>query len=163
MPKDPELTPRHLTEAARLERHLHTYLVHDTPGYAPPEQYGLGRTDSHSKNQPSLHTRAALLHLTGVDLVAVHEISASLAQAILSEIGTDMSKWPSEKHFCSWLGLAPHTDIAGGKILRSQTLKTDNWAGQAFRQAAASVWAGWLANTLRQLHKHFGILLGNSQ
>jgi len=66
-------------------------------------------------------------------------LSASLTQTIVTEIGTDMSKWPSVKNFTSWLGLAPHNDISGGKVLRSRTLKTDNRAGQAFRQAAASV------------------------
>lgn len=107
-------------------------------GEAPTDLTPL-KPDSHSKNQPSLRTRAELLRLTGVDLVAVHGISASLAQTIQSEIGTDMSQWPTEKYFCSWLGLAPHNDISGGKILRSRTLPTDNRAGQAFRQAAASV------------------------
>jgi len=97
------------------------------------------KPNSHSKNQPSLQTRRELYRLTGVDLVAVHGLSASLAQTILSETGTDMTKWPTEKHFCSWLGLAPHNDISGGKILRSRVLPTDNRAGQAFRQAAASV------------------------
>jgi len=94
---------------------------------------------SKSKNQPPFNVRRELLRLTGVDLVAVEGISASLAQTILSEIGTDMSKWPNEKHFGSWLGLAPHNDISGGKVLNSRTLKTDNRAGQAFRQAATSV------------------------
>jgi predicted SprT family Zn-dependent metalloprotease len=50
-----------------------------------------------------------------------------------------MGKFPTAKHFCSWLGLAPHHEISGGKILRNHTLQTDNRAGQAFRQAAASV------------------------
>jgi len=94
---------------------------------------------SKSKNQPKLNVRREIIRLTGVDLVAVEGISASLAQTILSETGTDMSKWPSDKHFGSWLGLAPHNDISGGKVLRSRTLKTHNRAGQAFRQAAASV------------------------
>ena len=107
-------------------------------GEVPPDLPPL-KPDSNSKNQPSLRTRAELLRLTGVDLVAVHGISASLAQTLVSEIGTDMSKWPTDKHFASWLGLAPHNDISGGKILRSRTLPTDNRAGQAFRQAAASV------------------------
>ncbi len=62
--------------------------------------------------------------------------------------GTDMSKFPSEKHFCSWLGLAPkHTctarkcgcEISGAKVLKNRTLKTKNRAGQAFRMAAQSV------------------------
>lgn len=50
-----------------------------------------------------------------------------------------MSKFPNEKHFCSWLGLAPKNDISGGKVLISRTLKTRNRAGQAFRLAAVSV------------------------
>jgi hypothetical protein len=94
---------------------------------------------SKSKNQPQLNVRQEIMRLTGVDLVAVEGMSASLAQTILSEVGTDMTKWPNEKHFGSWLGLAPHNDISGGKTLKSRTLKTDNRAGQAFRQAAASV------------------------
>jgi hypothetical protein len=105
----------------------------------PSEPLPPVKANSHSKNQPSLRTRAELFRLVGVDLVAVHGISASLAQTILAEIGTDMTPWPTEKHFCSWLGLAPHNDISGGKVLRARTLKTDNRAGQAFRQAAAAV------------------------
>ena len=96
------------------------------------------KPDSRSKNQPTGNVRAQLARLTGVDLVAVCGISQSLAQTILAEIGTDMRKFPTVKHFCSWLGLAPHNDISGGKVLRSRTLKTDNRAGQAFRQAAQS-------------------------
>ena len=92
-----------------------------------------------SKNQPASNVRAEIIRITGVDLVAVDGISASLAETILSEVGTDMSRWPSEKHFASWLGLAPHNDISGGKVLRSRTLPTTNQAGQAFRQAAAAV------------------------
>jgi transposase len=78
--------------------------------------------------------RATNAHL--INLVAVPGISASLAQTILAEIGTDMSKFPNEKHFCSWLGLAPKNEISGGKTLKSRTLKTKNRAGQAFRLAA---------------------------
>ena len=79
------------------------------------------------------------MRITGVDLVAVDGLSASLARTIISEVGTDMSRVPTEKHFCSWLGLTSHHEISGGKILRNHTLKTDNRAGQAFRQAAACV------------------------
>ena len=50
-----------------------------------------------------------------------------------------MTRFPSVKHFCSWLGLAPRNDIAGGKVLRSRTLKVRNRAAQAFRAAAQSV------------------------
>lgn len=50
-----------------------------------------------------------------------------------------MSRFPFVIQFASWLGLAPRNDISGGKVLRSRTLKTHNRAGQAFRQAAASL------------------------
>lgn len=94
---------------------------------------------SKSKNKPAPSARQELFRIVGVDLVAVTGLSASLTQTLLTEIGTDMSRWPSVKHFASWLGLAPHNDISGGKVLRSRTLKTNNRAGQAFRQAAAAV------------------------
>lgn len=94
---------------------------------------------SHSKNAPEGNTRAHILRITGVDLVAVHGMSDSLAQTILAEIGTDMRKWPDDKHFCSWLGLAPKNDISGGKVLKSRTMKNRNRAAQAFRMAAQSV------------------------
>ncbi|WKZ52758.1 MAG: IS110 family transposase [Anaerolineales bacterium] len=95
---------------------------------------------SHSKNAPKeVEVRKHLKRICGVDLTAVHGISASLAQTIVIEVGTDMSKFPNEKHFCSWLGLAPKNDISGGKVLQSRTLKTRNRAGQAFRMAAGSV------------------------
>lgn len=94
---------------------------------------------SHSKNGPSFDARAHLYRITGVDLVAITGLNESTVQTIIAEIGTDMSHFPTEKHFCSWLGLAPHNDISGGKRLRSRTLPTNNRAGQAFRLAAQAV------------------------
>jgi len=74
-----------------------------------------------------------------MDLVAVDGLSTSLVQTILSEIGTDMSKWSTVKQFASWLGLAPHNDISGGKVSHSRTLPTNNRAGQAFRHVATTM------------------------
>jgi transposase len=97
------------------------------------------KRNTNSKNAPNYDARSHLYRLTGVDLVAISGLNASTVQTIISEIGTDLSAFPTEKHFCSWLGLAPHNDISGGKQLRSRTLKTNNRAGQAFRLAAQSV------------------------
>jgi len=96
---------------------------------------------THSKNAPknAAGIRRHLKRISGVDITAVHGISAALAQTIVLEVGTDMSKFPNEKHFCSWLGLAPKHEISGGKVLKNKTLKTKNRAGQAFRMAAGSV------------------------
>ncbi len=51
--------------------------------------------------------------------------------------GRSLNRFPYVKHFCFWLGLAPHNDISGGKVLRSYRLKNHNRAGQACIQAAA--------------------------
>ena len=99
------------------------------------------KKNSHSKNLPH-HPEAIRKHLkriSGVDLSLVDGFGVSLAQTVIMEVGTDMTKFPDEKHFCSWLGLAPHHEISGGKVLKNKTLKTKNRAGQAFRMAAHSV------------------------
>ena len=95
--------------------------------------------DTHSKNAPRYDARSYLYRLTGVDLVAITGLNESTVQAIISETGPDLSAFPNEKHFTSWLSLAPHNDISGGKLLRSRTLPGHNRAGQAFRMAAQSV------------------------
>jgi hypothetical protein len=97
------------------------------------------KRNTHSKNAPAYDGRRLLYQLLGIDLVAVHGLNEATAQLIISETGTDMSPWADDKHFCSWLSLAPHTDISGSKVLRSRTLKTHNRAGQAFRLAAQAV------------------------
>jgi transposase len=94
---------------------------------------------SKSKNAPAFNARAQFARILGVDLVSVMGLSASSVQTIISEIGTDMSRWPTVKHFCAWLGLTPRNDISGGKVLRSRTRKVVNRAAQAFRQAAQAV------------------------
>jgi transposase len=103
---------------------------------APPPKPKRGKP---RKNQPHFDLATSLYHIVGVDLTAVDGIDALTAQTIISEVGLDMSKWPSAKHFASWLGLAPHNDKSGGKILRSRTKKTQNRANTAFRIAAQSL------------------------
>jgi transposase len=97
------------------------------------------KRNSHSKNAPQFDARTQLFRITGVDLVAVTGLDESSVQTIISEIGTDVSRFPTVKHFCSWLTVAPHNDISGGKVLHSRTLKARNRAGQAFRMAAQAV------------------------
>jgi len=95
----------------------------------------------HSKNAPHNpeQVRKHLKRISGVDLSAVDGLGVLMAQTVILECGTDMSKFPTVKHFGSWLGLAPKHEISGGKILNNKTLKTKNRAGQAFRMAAQAV------------------------
>lgn len=100
------------------------------------------KTNTHSKNAPPGAVRRQLFQLVGVDLAQVPGLHLGSAQALIAEIGTDMTKFPTVKHFCSWLGLAPHNDITGGKVKRSRTLPTRNRAGQVLRVAAQAVGRG---------------------
>ncbi len=116
----------------------------DWPDPHPDDQQPLppNKRGSNSKNLPKdslVHVRQHLRRITGIDLTAVDGLSLDLAQKIISEIGSDMSRFPTEKNFCSWLKLAPDNQITGGKIIRSSTGKSHNRARQAFLQAAASV------------------------
>jgi transposase len=99
------------------------------------------KRNSHSKNahHDTEKIRQHLKRVSGVDLSLVDGFGVSLAQTVIMECGTDMTKFPTEKHFCSWLGVAPKHEISGNKVLKNTTLKTKNRAGQAFRMAAQSV------------------------
>jgi transposase len=102
---------------------------------SPPEP----KSGKPRKNQANYDLATTLYELVGVDLTAIDGIDALSAQTIITEIGLDVSAWPTVKHFTSWLGLAPHNDISGGKVLRTRTKKTKNKANLAFRLAAQSV------------------------
>lgn len=91
------------------------------------------------KNSPTFDLRLYLYQMTGVDLTPIDGINVLTAQTVLAEIGPDMSKWPSVKHFTSWLGLCPHQDVSGGKVLKSRTKPSNNRANTALRMAAQAL------------------------
>jgi transposase len=91
-------------------------------------------------NEPRFEVRTALHHLTGgVDLTQIDGISSYTALKLISEIGTDMHRWPTQDHFTSWLTLAPRNKITGGRLISSRTLPSANRAAAAFRMAAMSL------------------------
>jgi hypothetical protein len=107
-----------------------------------------------TRNHPAFNTRHYLKRIQGVDVVDIYGISEISGLEILSETGTDLSKWPTEKHFVSWLNLCPNTKKTGGKIVSSELLrKKPNAASQAFRYAANTVQRSnhWLAHYFRRM------------
>lgn len=90
-------------------------------------------------NEPNFDLRSYLYQMAGVDLTEIDGINVLTAQVVLSEIGTDMSKWETVKHFTSWLGLCPHNDKTGGKVIRTRTHKNQNRAAAALRMAASAL------------------------
>ena len=74
-----------------------------------------------------------------MDLTQIDGIAPYTALKLISEIGTDMSRWPSEKHFTSWLTLAPNNKISGGRLLSSKTQPSANRAAAILRMAAMNL------------------------
>jgi len=91
---------------------------------------------SKNKNAPNFDVRGELYQMTGVDLTRIDGLNENSVLKILSETGADISSWPTEKHFCSWLGLSPGNKVTGGKILSGKTKPSANRAAAAFRLAA---------------------------
>ena len=87
-------------------------------------------------NEPKFDLRSHLYRIFGVDLTAVPGISVLTAHTILSEIGPDITKFRSASALASWLGLCPHNDISGGRILSVKTRRVNNRAALALRMAA---------------------------
>jgi transposase len=88
------------------------------------------------KNEPRFGARGLLFRLSGVDLTQIEGISETTALVILSEIGLDISKFPHEKNFVSWLGLCPQHRGSAGKIMKRRVRRGANRAARALRMAA---------------------------
>jgi transposase len=91
------------------------------------------------RNEPRFDIRSPLHQLTGIDLTQLDAIGPYSALRLLAEIGTDMSRWPTEKHFTSWLTLAPKNKISGGRLLSARTQPSANRAAAILRLAAMSL------------------------
>jgi transposase len=93
-----------------------------------------------SKNEPRVELRAPLHRITGgADLSQIDGIGPYGALQLIAEIGTDMSRWRTEKHFTGWLTLAPNNKISGGRLLSSKTQPSANRAAAVLRRAAMSL------------------------
>ena len=98
-----------------------------------------GKKRSGARNAPKFDLRTQLFQMCGVDLTRIDGIDVTTALVVVSEVGANMSKFPSDKHFASWLGLCPGTKITGGKVMSGKTKRCANRAAQALRLAAAAL------------------------
>jgi len=107
-----------------------------------------------TKNHPSFNVKDQLIKIHGVDVTGIFGISEGTALEILSETGTDLSKWENEDKFVSWLNLCPNNKISGGRLISSMVMKKKAGnATQAFRAAANSVQRSdnWLGDYFRRM------------
>ena len=119
-----------------LEQKLKTFDSKDSDGLKPLSGSDRPLNKRKSRSAPDFDVRTELNRISGVDLTEIDGIDENTALKIVSEIGTDISRWPSSKHFASWLGLCPGTKISGGKVLNKKTKRIPSAAATAFRMAA---------------------------
>jgi len=117
---------------AELEAQLQSLHQHD----GEPAK---GKKRGRARNAPQFDLRKRLFQMCGVDLTRIDGIDVTTALVVLSEVGADLSRFASDKHFASWLGLCPGTKITGGKTISGKTRRCVNRAAQALRLAAAGL------------------------
>ncbi|MGJ7462083.1 IS110 family transposase [Halomonas sp. MA07-2] len=89
-----------------------------------------------NRNAPTFDLRERLFKVLGTDLTQIHGLGPYLVLKLIAECGIDMARWPTAKHFTSWLALSPGNKISGGKLLSSRTRRTKNRAAALLRLAA---------------------------
>lgn len=98
-----------------------------------------GKDDNSEDKDDRNHKKTIISKLQAVckvDLTEIDGLDVNNIETIISEVGVDMNKWPTDKHFGSWLGLSPNNKISGGRILSRKSRKVVNRASTAFRLAA---------------------------
>ena len=118
----------------QLQKHLAS--LADPVPPQPPEAEPKGKKAKPAKNAPRFDLGSELQRITGVDLTRIDGIDVMVAQTLVSEVGLDMSRWKTEAHFASWLGLCPDNRISGDKVLGKGTRRVVNRAATALRMAA---------------------------
>jgi transposase len=105
----------------------------------PPRKRRRKKNGKSSRNAPQFDLESELKRMTGVDLTRIDGVKANTIQTVITEAGLDMSKWPTEQHFVSWIGLSPRNDLSGGKVLNRKTRKVVSRLATALRLAATTL------------------------
>jgi len=123
----------------------------------PEDRKKRQRQRKKKSGHPDFNMRTEAYKLFGVDLTQIPGLMA-LVFMLFSEVGRDMSRWPTAAHFVSWLGLCPDNDISGGKVLWRGARRTKNRAGTLFRMAAHSLYRDQnpIGNYLRRMKAKLG-------
>jgi len=138
-----------------LQAHLKN--IHDKPKpESKPENPKAGKRAG--TNAPKFDLRGELFRISGVDLTRIDGVNVMVAQTVLSEVGLDMNRWPTEAHFASWLGLCPDNKITGGKVFHRGSRQVKNRAATALRMAATGLWRSktYLGAKFKRLRTQLG-------
>jgi transposase len=142
------------------------HLLEQLKALQPPErqQEDVPRHPNQTKerairNRGEQPLRTSLWRFAGVDLMRIDAIRAGVAQTVLTEVGPDVTAFPSEDHFVSWLRLCPRTPISGGKPLKKRRNGTGaNRIAAALRMAAVGIQRSKtaLGASFRRIARHKG-------
>ena len=92
-----------------------------------------------SKNTPGFNVQTIAYQYFKTDLYAISGVSDTTVLCLLSNMGSDIRKFPTAKSFAAWLRLVPNNKISGGHIISSHTPSGKNIIAEALRQAANSI------------------------
>jgi transposase len=137
-----ELFEIHQSKLADCDAAIEAHLKRLTDPIAPPTPTlppSRRKRKKPAGNEPGFDVRTYLHQLTGVDLSQIDGLGPYTALRLISEVGTDMSRWPTQKHFVSWMTLAPNNKITGGRLISSRTPTSANRAAVILRMVAMSV------------------------
>jgi hypothetical protein len=124
----------------QMQKHLATFADNTTAGQPPSPKGGIKKKKKKpTQNAPAFDLRHELERISGVDLTHSDGMEVMVAQTVLSEVGVDMSRWKTEAHFSSWLGLCPDNRSSGDRVLRRGTRRVINRAATALRMAATTL------------------------
>jgi len=118
----------------QMQKYLATF-ADRSQGRPRPRRHGRARRERR-RNDPAFDVAGVLFRMSGVDLTVLEGIDPNTALVLMSEIGPDVSRFPTVKHFCSWLGLSPQHQLSAGKIRKRRVQRGASRAGRALRLAA---------------------------
>lgn len=107
-----------------------------TPAPAASPAPAPARPNASTKHPPAYPAQARLAALCGVDLTTIPGIQVLTAHTLWAELGSDLSAFPTSKHFCSWLSLCPDNRTSAGQCLSTKTRASANRVAHALRMAA---------------------------
>jgi transposase len=141
LPQEIEMLEIYQRRIAECDQELQKHLTAFADTVPPPakEELHPKKKGKQNKNNPHFRLADELQRITGVDLTRIDGVDAMVAQTLVSEVALDMSRWKTEAHFASWLGLCPDNRISGDKILARGTRHVVNRAATAIRQGASTL------------------------
>jgi hypothetical protein len=148
----------------KIEACLGSFESKVDPDEKPLPTYKHGRRKA-QRNQPTVDLRTPLYRMIGLGFTTLDGFNVLTVQTVISEVGLDVTKWPTEKHFSSWLGLCPNNKVTGGgRVKDTRSKKVVNRAACAFRMAAQAAGKSHtaLGGYYRRMRNRLGPLKANT-